>query len=271
MLLSIPYGSELKYTKLLNGKARIVYALFGEDYPGHRVRFYINRRCLERYAEGGNLKVLEIGSNNGAFSFWLSRNPRFRVVGLENEEKYVVDCERIARRLERENIRFICADAAKEPIAEDPFDLIFTSHVLEHIKDDTIVLANAFRLTKYGGHLIIQVPYGNPDKAPSCADLAKGHVREGYSVDDICKKVRTAGFEIISAGGSVGRIGRFAYRLGIKLLDLHLLVHFGILLLPLVHFLIYCEDLMARVRKRDPLPQSGILVVARRPDHKREA
>jgi len=90
------YGHELRYSKLHNWKGKLVFAFFGETYPGHLIRFFVNRRYLKKYTNGSKLRILEIGSNNGAFVFWLSRNPDNTVIGLEMDETLVKDCSQIS-------------------------------------------------------------------------------------------------------------------------------------------------------------------------------
>jgi hypothetical protein len=86
------YGEELKYTRLCNCKGRLIFTLFGEIYPGHLISYFVNRKCLKQYTHKEYLDILEIGFNNGTFSYWLSRNSSFNVVGIDSDEKFVTDC-----------------------------------------------------------------------------------------------------------------------------------------------------------------------------------
>lgn len=49
-------------------------------------------------------------------------------------------------------------DLRKLPFPDHSFDVIFASHVLEHIKEDTVALANIKRVLKPGGMAILPVP-----------------------------------------------------------------------------------------------------------------
>jgi hypothetical protein len=92
------YGRELRYTRLCNRKARFIFALLGETYAGHIIRFFVNRRYLKRYVERRNSEILEIGSNNGAFSFWLSRNQNYIVDAIEYDSGLVDNCLKIKKQ-----------------------------------------------------------------------------------------------------------------------------------------------------------------------------
>lgn len=260
------YGQELRHTKLSNWKGRLVFAILGEAYPGHLIRFFINRRYLGKYTNKSCLKILEMGSNNGAFAFWLSRNPDYMVVGLEYNKTLAIDCQQICAKINRSNLFFICADASAVFPLKIKFDIIFSTHVLEHIPNDRAVLLNAFSNLKPGGLLILQVPFGDPEKQPSKEeDVRNNHVREGYTDVDIREKLEYAGFEIISSTGSVGRIGSFAYQLARRLEKVKIIVNLYILFFPIVLILIYLEQVGAFIRSQAPPFEHWPLVLARRP------
>lgn len=223
------YGQELKHSKLSNWKGRLVFALFGETYPGHLIRFFVNRRYFEKFVNGRQLKICEVGSNNGAFTFWLSRNPDNNVIGLEIDKTLVDDCCQINNKINRSNLSFVYADASDEIPFKNHFDIIFSTHVLEHIPNDQTVLNNTFKSLKPGGIFILQVPYGDPQKTPSKEAVDNGHVRDGYTESNIRQKLEYAGFEIISATGSVGRIGCFAYRLSRSFAQIRIIINLSIL------------------------------------------
>jgi SAM-dependent methyltransferase len=95
------------------------------------------------------------------------------------------------------------AEARFECIAEDepgcltrgPFDLVLSSHVLEHVPDDEQVLRELRQRLKPSGYLAIFVPIEEPDYIPF-------HVRN-YSLQSISTKVRHAGFELCHVEGSM--------------------------------------------------------------------
>ncbi len=45
------------------------------------------------------------------------------------------------------------------PVKDDTFDLTFGNHVLEHVDDILGTLGELHRITKPGGHVVVQVPY----------------------------------------------------------------------------------------------------------------
>jgi SAM-dependent methyltransferase len=88
------------------------------------------------------------------------------------------------------------------PFADDAFDVVITSEVLEHIQDDVTAIAEMVRVLKPGGHFAATVPAWFPEKinwmlsdeyhAPKSEG---GHVRI-YSATELSAKLRTAGLDL---------------------------------------------------------------------------
>jgi SAM-dependent methyltransferase len=93
-------------------------------------------------------------------------------------------------------------DATRLPFADNTFDRIVTSEVLEHIHADTAAIAELYRVLKPGGILGVTVPTWWPEKinwmlsdeyhAPKSVG---GHVRI-YSATELKAKLRAAGLEV---------------------------------------------------------------------------
>ncbi len=93
-------------------------------------------------------------------------------------------------------------DATKLPFADNSFDCIVTSEVLEHIHSDVAAISELTRILKPGGTLGVTVPSWWPEKinwmlsdeyyAPKSVG---GHVRI-YSATELKAKLRTAGLHV---------------------------------------------------------------------------
>jgi SAM-dependent methyltransferase len=96
-------------------------------------------------------------------------------------------------------------DATKLPFADETFDRVVTSEVLEHIQDDVAAIAELARVLKPGGTLGVTVPSWWPEKinwmlsdeyhAPKSVG---GHVRI-YSLTELKAKLRSAGVEVFGS------------------------------------------------------------------------
>lgn len=79
-------------------------------------------------------------------------------------------------------------------IPRGPFDIVLSSHTLEHVPDDRAVLAAIRERLVPRGLLCVFVPVEEPGYNPD-------HVRV-YSVESIAERIGQAGFEVLFAEGS---------------------------------------------------------------------
>jgi SAM-dependent methyltransferase len=153
-------------------------------------------------------KVLDVGAGFGRHVFECARRGA-DVVALDYAEDEVVQTRATLGAMvdEGEIIldRFkgvLRGDATKLPFADNSFDVVITSEVLEHIQDDVAAIAEMVRVLRPGGHFAATVPAWMPEKinwmlsdeyhAPKSDG---GHVRI-YSSTELSAKLRTAGLEL---------------------------------------------------------------------------
>jgi ubiquinone/menaquinone biosynthesis C-methylase UbiE len=132
--------------------------------------------------------ILEVGGGQGGLTALLY--PQAKITNLDLDPQYVqAACNR------QSNVQFICGDATQLPFADASFDAVTMFDVLEHIPDDRLAIAEALRVLKPDGFLLISTP----DSAtwrfpyydfmkPICPDEADimaewGHVRRGYTLN----------------------------------------------------------------------------------------
>jgi SAM-dependent methyltransferase len=93
-------------------------------------------------------------------------------------------------------VRFICGNATNLEFDESTFDAVTMFDVLEHVPEHERAVAEALRVLKPGGYLLVSTPnehwrfpyYGF--MKPFCPTEEEmfaewGHVRRGYSLDDL--------------------------------------------------------------------------------------
>jgi SAM-dependent methyltransferase len=146
--------------------------------------------------------ILEAGGGIGNFTRMLATCGN--VVSIDNNKDYVKKLKQIGNR--RITAGFGDIDKGEYFFRNKKFNTVVCLNVLEHIEEDTKVLANMYKLIKSGGKLILLVPahkglYGRLDRE-------LGHFRR-YSKERISRKLRDSGFVIQSLRylNMVGAVG----------------------------------------------------------------
>ena len=155
--------------------------------------------------------VLDAGAGFGRHAFELARRGA-NVVALDYAADEVIATRNVfGAMLEGGEIaadRYVGVlrgDATRLPFADDSFDRVITSEVLEHIQADVDAIAELVRILRPGGTFAATVPSWFPEKinwmlsdeyhAPKSVG---GHVRI-YSATELKAKLRTAGLEVLGS------------------------------------------------------------------------
>jgi len=158
--------------------------------------------------------VLDAGSGDGVYSFWFAKKlPDAHVCGIDIDAERIEGCQFIAEKFNIGNVEFRTGDLSNLD-AEDEFDVITCTDVLEHLEDDTGQIQRFFRALTSGGHLVIHVPTGaGPHPLTKNAPPIPNHVRDGYAPDALNALLSSAGFEIEQTKVTFGYFGALAAEL----------------------------------------------------------
>ncbi|NMD16349.1 MAG: class I SAM-dependent methyltransferase [Bacteroidales bacterium] len=171
-------------------------------------------------------KILDAGMGFGQYSYLLAQHhPNWEILGVDIKDDQVDDCNTFFRKAGLKNARFEMADL--ERFSSPPlFDLILSIDVMEHIPNDEAVFQNFFHALKPGGMLLISTPsdQGGSDVHPHDEDISENashsfigeHVRDGYNILMIQKKLREAGFSCTEAYYTYGKPGKISWNLSMK-------------------------------------------------------
>ncbi len=200
------------------------YRLFGELHvPGRLRSNHILRQLQSVGLSNRSIRVLDAGSGRGDLAIFLARKfPHWQVLGVDASSERVAIARHAADHLGLTNVRFETGSLERLSF-EDEFGLIINADVLEHIEDDRLVLRNLFRALRPGGHLIVTSPSIPQRKhLPLVRWREKrigfhpsdyGHVRDGYSKDDIREKFVAAGGHVTYSLLTYGFFGTLAFDL----------------------------------------------------------
>ncbi len=157
---------------------RLGYALLGVPHLGYRARLQRYRSFLQDVPCG---TMVELGCGYG----FLGRDlPARCYAGVDTD----ADRLRRARAGGRAAVR---GDLCRAPFAAHSADVVVMAEVLEHLPDPETALAEAARLLKPDGILLVSVPY--PD-AGDCD--AFGHAHPGYTQAALRDLLTRAGWQV---------------------------------------------------------------------------
>lgn len=173
------------------------------------------------------ISVLDAGSGFGQYSYYLASHfKNWKIKAVDVKEEQIEDCRNFFNRAGLDNTTFEIADLTKFTEAEQ-YELVISIDVMEHIEEDVLVFENFNKSMKKGGMLLISTPsdkggsdvhhhehedYSN-DGTHSFIDE---HVRDGYNIEEIQKKLKKAGFTKTEAAYSYGPPGNISWRLSMK-------------------------------------------------------
>ncbi|WP_405303702.1 class I SAM-dependent methyltransferase [Methanobrevibacter sp.] len=114
----------------------------------HRMVWLFFQKMFNKQLETKNMSVMHFAPEPAFYKYFSK---------FDNVDYYPVDLE--PESYERRNIKIRKAvDMQDIPFPDDKFDIIYASHVLEHVPDDIKAMKELYRVLKYGGSCVLLVP-----------------------------------------------------------------------------------------------------------------
>jgi len=220
--------------------------LFGFPDVGLQLRALYFQNFLKRFNFN---KVLDAGCGVGLFSFYMAKkNPSARIEACDYNSDYIKIGKAILNQLNLSNVTIFHQDLCCLSKSNE-YDLIVCMDVIEHIKDDELVIANFQKALKEGGYLFLTTPHLDAQRRYFHKYFASlgSHVRLGYSEEGLTMLLQRYGFRVEKIKRVAGPIGSLMIDL-YSLAVLHLPLPFVALLFPLLSS-ISLLDMAIRKRK----------------------
>jgi ubiquinone/menaquinone biosynthesis C-methylase UbiE len=172
--------------------------------------------------------VLDCGCGMGVYIMMMSRLRDLKIVGVDGDVGRLEWAERegVDARLSRVDIHTL-------PFADNSFDKVLMSEVLEHLAEDRMALREVYRVLKPGGTLALSVP----------------HADYPFLWDPINKTIEALGLRPIRNAGPITGLWSNHWRLyrpadlrdviagaGFRIEALEEQTHYAF---PLIHFIVY--------------------------------
>jgi len=189
--------------------------------------------------------ILDAGAGFGQYTYWLFTNNRsYNILAVDVKEEQVADCNEFFRKINADNVLFRVDDLTTFR-NENSYDLVLSVDVMEHILEDVTVFKNFHYSLRPGGMLLISTPSdqgGSDVHGEGESSFIEEHVRDGYNINEIENKIRSAGFSKVDARYSYGTPGKISWRISMKYPILFLgsmPLRSGFLLLPFYYSVAY--------------------------------
>jgi SAM-dependent methyltransferase len=248
-----------------NRLAEIFLTIFGTVDTGSGDFHFM--RIVKKLAKIDFNHVLDAGCGKGKFSFWLAQEyPNVKIDACDLSEESIDLCREVQSHLKIRNIHFFVQDL-RTYRSEGTYDFIFSTHVLEHILENRLVISNLVSSLKKGGYIYIQIPNAVIKRLSSFGKRfvkshvewgKKEHVGQTLTLNLLCSELQRSSCKILIAKHTEGFFGELRFELQEMALGyLHSEVLFAILY-PLLKILGYIDSLV------DYSGGNGILVLARK-------
>jgi SAM-dependent methyltransferase len=164
---------------------------------------------FDRLGVGPSTRVIDVGCGAGRHAFEAYRRGA-DVVAFDRGESELRSVDTILCAMAEAgevpataSAKVVVGDALSLPYADETFDCVIASEILEHIPEDDAAIAELTRVLKVGGTLVVSVPRWLPERvcwllSDEYHSNAGGHVRI-YRASRLRDKITSGGMELTHA------------------------------------------------------------------------
>lgn len=174
---------------------QLIYGfVYGDLDPHTHIRWRAIRRQVERLPS-----TVDVACGDGTITLEIAeRMPTMSIRGVDVNPRAIEQAEQRRNDVDVDNASFEVCDVADVDLGT--VDQALLLDVLEHVDDDIGLLADVSRAVKPGGRIVVSTPTPEyPRFFGREFHEAVGHVRDGYTLQELSALVEQAGFEVESA------------------------------------------------------------------------
>jgi len=152
-------GEDAPALALIMRRRRDKVRAYFDALAGKFGRHYVPGRSWKGLAETlltlmPAMVIADLGAGEGTFSQLLARRAK-KVIAVDNSEKMVAYGSDLARKHGVSNLEYRLGDIEEVPIRTGTVDLAFFSQALHHAQHPERAVAEAFRILKPGGRIVV--------------------------------------------------------------------------------------------------------------------
>ena len=202
--------------------AKWIKRIFGYTLVGNYARALTFKELLSQVPLTEFKRIMDLGCGYGEYAFMLADAlPQASITALDINQKSIANIARLAKEHQMDNLEPHSSTIDTLENLDGQFDFIYSVDVFEHIKEEEMPFAEAYKKLRPGGYLLIKIPSREQltilpeDWFEDHHDwLEDEHIGQVYELNDLEQRMSDEGFTIQYAAYADGWWSRLGWELG---------------------------------------------------------
>ncbi|MEL6973496.1 MAG: class I SAM-dependent methyltransferase [Bacteroidota bacterium] len=202
--------------------AKWIKRIFGYTLVGNYARALTFKELLSQVPLTEFKRIMDLGCGYGEYAFMLADAlPQASITALDINQKSIANIARLAKEHQMDNLETHSSTIDTLENLDGQFDFIYSVDVFEHIKEEEMPFAEAYKKLRPGGYLLIKIPSREQltilpeDWFEDHHDwLEDEHIGQVYELNDLEQRMSDEGFTIQYAAYADGWWSRLGWELG---------------------------------------------------------